>query len=243
MPPEKKLAVLYHIFYEDTIEHIAEELKSIQRFQPMFFFNINAAMPEQHIIKRALLKKFPHAIVTISSNKGKDIGGKLLLLSLCLALGFEPDWIIFLHDKKSLQALNSKTWKIDLLKIIDEDYLDKIDKAISTSEVYGIVATHEYVLTEIKEGPAFTGMNGPILDRLVQTYGIDCSRFEYVAGTIFWGKGSALLSFFKRHDPLTIRETLEEGNVLDNFGGTNTHAWERMLSWIIVSQGLQVKTI
>jgi hypothetical protein len=60
---------------------------------------------------------------------------------------------------------------------------------------------------------------------------------------MFWGNGHVLMNFFKRHNPLKIRQTLEEGNVLDNFGDTNTHSWERLLSWIILAQGLDVKTI
>lgn len=237
------IAVLYHIFYEDTINYIAEELKSLQRFQPLFFFNICAETPDQLAMKSVLAQRFPDSVITISSNKGKDIGGKLLLLHACIEIGFEPDWIIFLHDKKSLQALHSKTWKTDLLKIIDSSYLDEMDTAIANTTEYGIIATREYVIKEIKEGQAFAGINGPILDQLVQAYDIDCKSYDYVAGTMFWGNGTALLSFFKKHNPLRIRQTLEEGNVLDNFGGTFTHSWERLLSWIILSQGLQVKII
>lgn len=243
MPPFPKIAVLYHIFYEDTIKYIAEELKSLARFKPLFLFNICAETPDQLTLKRTLMQYFPNAIVTISSNKGKDIGGKLLLLSACIELGFEPDWILFLHDKKSLQALHSKTWKSDLLKIIDSNYLDEIETAIVNKTENGIIATHDYVIKEVKEGQAFAGVNGPILDQLVQAYHVDCKSYEYVAGTMFWGNGAALLSFFKTHNPLSIRQTLEEGNVLDNFGGTFTHSWERMLSWIILSQGLRIKTI
>ena len=243
MPSFPKIAVLYHIFYEDTIKYIAEELESLQRFQPLFFFNICSQTPDQFAMKRILTQHFPHSIITISSNKGKDIGGKLLLLNACIELGFEPDWFVFLHDKKSLQALHSKTWKNDLLKIIDSNYLDEIDTAIAANKEYGIIATRDYVIKELKEGQAFAGVNGPILDQLVQAYDIDCKSYDYVAGTMFWGNGAALMSFFKNHNPLSIRQTLEEGNVLDNFGGTFTHSWERLLSWIILSQGLRVKTI
>lgn len=243
MPSFQKIAVLYHIFYEDTIQYIAEELKSLQRFQPLFFFNICSQTPDQLVTKSILAQQFPNAIITISSNKGKDIGGKLLLLNACIEVGFEPDWILFLHDKKSLQALHSKTWKTDLLKIIDSNYLDEIDTAIENNKENGIIATRDYVIKEIKQGQVFAGVNGPILDQLVQAYSIDCKSYDYVAGTMFWGNGAALLSFFKIHNALSIRQTLEEGNVLDNFGGTFTHSWERMLSWIILSQGLRVKTI
>lgn len=243
MPSFKKIAVLYHIFYEDTIEYIAEELESLKRFNVLFFFNVCSEAPNRFEVKTILAKQFPASVITISSNKGKDIGGKLLLLDACIKISFDPHWIVFLHDKKSLHALNSKTWKSDLLKIVDSTYQSEIDEIISGNNKYGIIATHNYVLKQLREDQTFIGVNGPILDQLVQTYHINCSSYEYIAGTMFWGKATALLSFFKAHNPLLIRQTLEEGNVLDNFGGTYTHSWERMLSWIILSQGLQIKTI
>jgi lipopolysaccharide biosynthesis protein len=239
----KKVAVLYHIFYEDTIEHINEELEALKSSGVSFLFNINIDSPNQAEIKERLLQYFPGAHVTISSNKGKDIGGKLLLLKVCIELAINPDWIIFLHDKKSLQALNAKTWKGELLKIIQIDQLEKIQHIIDTTPSCGIIAATNYVRPQLKEEGKFAGNNGHILHELIEKYQIDCKQYDYVAGTMFWVKAPALLDFFKLHDPLSIRETLEAGNVVDNFNGTYTHSWERMLSWIPVSKGLTIKTV
>jgi lipopolysaccharide biosynthesis protein len=243
MTSPKKIAVLYHIFYEDSITHIKEELKSLDHFQTSYFFNISSDTPNQFEIRETLLNDFPAAVITISSNKGKDIGGKLLLISTCIATGIEPDWIIFLHDKKSLQALNAKTWKNDLLKIVQKEHLGKIDAIISDEREYGIIATKNYVRREKQQEGIFAGNNGPILSQLVKEYKIACTPYDYVAGTMFWTKASVLLAFFKKFDPLKIRQTLEEDNVVDNFTGTFTHSWERMLSWIVTSEGLKIKTI
>lgn len=238
-----KVAVLYHIFYEDSITHIINELNGLTNFQTNFFFNICSDTPNQLKIREDLLKYFPGSFICTSSNKGKDIGGKLLLIEVCLQMQYEPDWMIFLHDKKSLQALNAKTWKTELLKIIQEDQLQKINEIISKNSNYGIIAAKNYIRKETKVEGKFTGNNGPILAELIQEYKITCKNYEYVAGTMFWAKASVLMEFFKKFDPLKIRQTLEEGNVIDNFNGTYTHSWERMLSWIVTSQGLNFKTI
>ncbi|WP_207512315.1 rhamnan synthesis F family protein [Longitalea luteola] len=240
----KKIAVLYHIFYEDSINHIEHELKGLHRFDTNYFFNLSAEMPNQLETKDALLSLFPNAIVTISSNKGKDIGGKLLLLGACMQAGVEPDWIVFLHDKKSLQALNAKTWKNDLFKIVDNEQLTNIEAIISKNNTgYGIIAMKNYVRKELRQEGMFTANNGQILSQLIKDYNINCTDYEYVAGTMFWAKASALMAFFRKFDPLKIRQTLEGGNVIDNFSGTYTHSWERMLSWIVTSQGLKIKTL
>ena len=240
---KKKVAILYHIFYEDTIEHIVEQLRQLDYFEPVFLFNISGDAPDQLEIREFLTQDFPDSMITISSNKGKDIGGKLLLLNTCIHSGVKPDWFILLHDKKSLQALNAKTWKDDLLRIIDGSQVEKIDKLISDPLNCGIIAAENYIREEKKQEGKFTGPNGPIMDQLTQEYRISCKTFEYVAGTMFWAKADKLLNFFSEHDPLKIRSTLEPGNILDNFSGSLTHSWERMLSWIIVSQGLTIKTV
>jgi lipopolysaccharide biosynthesis protein len=243
MTSPKKVAVIYHIFYEDSMNHIKEELENLNHFQTSWFFNICSDTPNQLETKEALLKHFPDAVITISSNKGKDIGGKLLLLRVCIETGTEPDWIIFLHDKKSLQALNARTWKNDLLQIVNKENIQKIDTIISNNKECGIIASRNYIRKEIMQSETFTGNNGIILSKLVKEYNIRCRNYEYVAGTMFWAKGPALLNFFKKFDPLKIRQSLEEGNVIDNFAGTMTHSRERLLSWIITSQGLNIKTI
>ena len=60
---------------------------------------------------------------------------------------------------------------------------------------------------------------------------------------MFWTKAKPIMDFFKNYNPLEIRMDLEDGNVLDNFNGTTTHAWERLLSWIVTNQGLTIKGI
>ena len=243
MIPEKKLAILYHIFYEDILDHIFPEIEHLLHYKPYFLFNISADTPNQIEIKNALVKYFPGAVVTISTNKGKDIGGKLLLLNICIQLGIQPDWIIFLHDKKSLHALNAKTWKNGLLKIIEEKEIDKIISLIDTNKNCGIIGAADYVRKEQSEDGKLVSINASIMEQLQQQYNVDCKDSYYVAGTMFWGKASVLLGFFKKNDPLKIRQTLEDGNVIDNFKGTHTHSWERLLCWIITSQKLEIKTV
>ena len=239
---EKKVAVLYHIFYEDTIDHLLKEMESLREIQPYFFFNISSDMPNQQEVKERLSEYFPGSVICQSSNKGKDIGAKLLLLNACIQLKVNPDWFVFLHDKKSLQAFNASTWKSNLLKVVDKDQFGKIASILS-GESCGIIAAKNYVLEEPRQGGKFLSKNGPILNQLLQEYNINCKNSQYVAGTMFWAKSAPLLQFFTEHDPLKVRQTLEDGNVLDNFGGTVTHAWERILSWAITSQGFHIKEI
>lgn len=238
--PIANIAVLYHIFYEDTCEAICRELELLLPFTPAFYFNICNETPGTRVLAATLKERFPQAAVIITSNKGKDIGGKLALLNLLLTLNRNPDYLLLLHDKKSLQALKSARWKKDLLKIIEPKTAERILARFSNAPSCGISATGAYVLKEPTTQGRYTGKNGAQLETLTGRHHLRPPNPRFVAGTMFWARARPLLDFFRTHDPLAIRATLESGNVIDNFSGTTTHAWERLLSWIITSKGLSI---
>ncbi len=237
------IAVLYHIFYEDSCESVCQELQPLVIYNPVFLFNICKETPEKIAISKALKNAFPGCFIITTSNTGKDIGAKLALLKLFLELDIQARYLLFLHDKKSLQALKGGTWKKDLLKIVSAEGIFNTIETFEKNESCGIIGTKEYIITEPFKNNDFTGVNGKILHQLVKKYTINPSSYEFVAGTMFWARVLPLRSFFSQFDPLDIRKTLEDGNVIDNFSGTVTHSWERVLSWIITGKGLSIKGI
>jgi len=123
------------------------------------------------------------------------------------------------------------------------DNIAAVFQRFEQNDQCGIVATKEYIITEPFEENKFSGINGQLLDELVLTYGLRPDSFEFVAGTMFWVRAAPLLQFFARFNPLEIRKQLENGNVIDNFSGTVTHSWERLLSWIVTSNKMFITGI
>jgi lipopolysaccharide biosynthesis protein len=237
------IAVLYHIFYEDSCEQVYRELQPLQLYNPVLLFNICSDTPGKKNMSDYLKHAFPGCFIIFTSNKGKDIGAKLALFQLLLELNIPAEYLLLLHDKKSLQALKSATWKNDLLKIILPANLETVLQFLQQNNHYGIIATKEYIITEPFVDHQFTGMNGSLLARLLPLYDINPGSFDFVGGTMFWARAAPMLHFFKRFNPLEIRKQLENGNVIDNFSGTITHSWERLLSWIITTEKLIIKGI
>ncbi len=165
------------------------------------------------------------------------------MLQLFLELDLQAEYLLFLHDKKSLQALKSKTWKKDLLKIASLENIEKCIKMFEENSTCGLIATKEYVINEAVENQKFSGTNAQHLNNIIVKYGLTPTSFAFIAGTMFWAKAAPIKNFFTQHNPLQIRKELEDGNILDNFSGTNTHSWERVLSWIVTSQGYTIKGI
>ncbi len=237
-----KIAILYHIFYEDIGSIVCSELRPFLNYNSIFLFNICNDTPGKRSIIALLKKEFPGCHIICTGNKGKDIGGKLCLLQLLFTLNVNIELIVFLHDKKSLHALNSITWKKDLLKIITLDNIDRITKKFEMNDC-GIVATSEYIRKEPFTEGNFSGINGSILSKILVEVDLHPKSYSFVAGTMFWAKAKPFEDFFKLNNPLQIRNTLENGNVLDSFSGTVTHAWERIFSWIVTTKGLLIKGI
>ena len=237
------IAVLYHIFYEDSYEVVCKELQPLQKYSPVLLFNICTDTPGRKNMAKQLKQTFPGCFVIFTSNRGKDIGAKLALFQLLLQLEMNTDYILLLHDKKSLQALKDITWKNDLLKIILPGNIETILQCFQQNKNCGLIAAKKYIITEPIENNQFTGMNGTLLERLLVSYDIKPASFEFVGGTMFWARATPLLEFFMRHNPLEIRKELENGNVIDNFSGTTTHSWERLLSWIVTAEKFYIKGI
>lgn len=181
-------------------------------------------------------------IIRRSPNLGKDIGGKLVLLDTYLHLKEKTEFIIFLHDKNSPHKIQNKQWQQKLFQIVEPDFITQALSFFKTNPKTGIIAGTESVRNEYDYSQqSFSGNNKSQLTQLRSDYGVNNTDYRHVAGTMFWARSLPLVSFFRKHSPLDIRKTLEEGNVMDEITGTVTHAWERMLSWIVSEQGYTIK--
>ena len=159
-----------------------------------------------------------------------------------LRLNEETDLIIFLHDKKSPHTIHNKEWQQKLFRIIEPSFVEKTLAAFQDDPKLGIIAGKESIQNEYDESQAsFIGSNKTQIAHLRAEYGFKNTGHHHVAGTMFWARALPLINFFKQHAPLDIRGTLEPGNVMDERQGTYTHAWERMLSWLIMEQGYHLK--
>lgn len=235
--------MLYHIFYEDSCDVVCGELQSLRGYNAFFLFNICFDTPDKISMAQKLKEFFPGCFIITTSNTGKDIGAKLALFQLLIQLKVDADYLLLLHDKKSLQALKSATWKKDLLHILSPESIKTVIYIFEKNEKCGIIATKNYIIEELVEKNQFINVNGKILEKLLVEYDLKLNSFSFVAGTMFWAKMKPFKDFFAKYKPLEIRIQLESGNVIDNFSGTVTHSWERILSWIVSGNGYYIKGI
>lgn len=242
-------AIFFHNYYgqhEEWIRFFSEKrglsftlFYNIVKDSP---YNISNTTSPDHLQKRMTGTGINKLIVRYSSNKGKDIGGKLVLLDACLREGINPDFCIFLHDKTSPYKVQGRQWRDKLFYILDITFIKKALDIFEKNKNTGIIAGSDNINNEYDfDLKGYRSNNRLIISDLQKKYNIFPKDYRYVAGTMFWCNFSPLKDFFYKYPPLDIRGTLENGNVMDDHAGTVTHSWERLLSWLIFTQGYTIK--
>lgn len=240
----EKVAVLVYVYYESSVEFLIEELNHLKELQAQFFFCFcNKGISDLGAIYK-IQSAFPQAYTIQTPNKGKDIGAKLALIHLCLEINLNVDYYIFLHDKQSPHTSTGTAWRKKLFRIVEPASVRSIIELFRANPKVGIAAAEEFIVNEYNDSTTvFATTNHEILKELLHQYTFPKINYDFVGGTMFWMRSAIVNDFFLKHDPLQIRSTLESGNVLDNLKGTNTHAWERMFSWIAAALSYQIKGI
>ncbi len=174
-----------------------------------------------------------------SSNIGKDIGGKLVLLDAYIRLGLESSYLLIMHDKKSLYHSNHSEWSTQLFKIANKANSEKVLALFESNSNIGIIASKRTIRNG-HQGKDPSYYTEKTLNHLSLEYKLSPPSPTYVAGTMFWVRSSIYKDFFLNNPPLEIRRKLEKGNVLDHEMPTVTHLWERIMSWIVTSSGYKI---
>lgn len=240
----KKITIFIHIYYENTILTVFRQLKHlIIRSGTSVFVNINFDNPNFLRIKKIIENRYPNIYLIKTSNKGKDIGGKLALLKLYLQLNLESDYLLFLHDKKSPQLVHGDSWKQRLFKIADEESLKKVFKLFDSPNV-GMIGQKEHIMNKKNEPESKIFVkNKDLIMSEAAKYNLSSKDYAFVGGTMFWVRENIFRLFFIKSSPLKIRSNMELGNVMDDFGPTVTHSWERLLGWVVSTKGYKIKGI
>jgi len=226
----ERMNVRFDLFY-NIVEDSVYNLQTDYTLFDTFSSNIS-----QKYLNKIILRESP--------NMGKDIGGKMVLMDAMLQKNLESDYIIFLHDKTSPYKIQNYQWREKLFRIIEPSFIEKAVNLFSERKEIGIIVASGSISDEFDHvHKKFSSTNAEILMNLQKQFNINTIDYRYISGTMFWARSLPILNFFKKNNPLEIRKTLEKGNVMDENKGSNTHAWERLLSWAVLEQGYTIKQL
>jgi len=239
MVDKKPISIFFHNYYgkhEEWVRSICDSMPSAFDL----YYNVVVDSPyllqtEQECLSerlRAVSKgsQLRRMHLRYSPNKGKDVGGKLVLFDAFLRNHEAAGYGLLIHDKQSPQKQDGSAWSRKLLRVMEKDFAIRALRFLDQSADTGIVAASGTILRQVNGLAARTASLHTILP----------GSGDYVAGTMFWFRIKAWLDFFTVHSPLEIRRSLERGNIMDEDRETETHAWERCLSWISLAGGMKI---
>ncbi|NCT74932.1 MAG: hypothetical protein GXC78_10400 [Chitinophagaceae bacterium] len=177
-----------------------------------------------------------------STDQGKDIGGKLILIDVALKTNDKADYWLFAHDKKSPHHEMGQEWAENSRRLLQKEFIEQAKRVFRDDASVSVVCQKEFIREETDDRyiTFFTHHH----DQDLRSHFSDLKvGMPYAAGTMFLAKAEGLRLFFQKNPALTIRGRLEKGDVMDNNMVTETHAWERGFSWILLCQGGNIKGV
>jgi lipopolysaccharide biosynthesis protein len=231
-----------HIYYEDSWDEIRNKLKNFDNGENHFLFSISESCLIKEQIIADIKRTFKKTYSLITSNIGKDIGGKMALIDLYLLLDIKSSYIVFLHDKQSPHSVLGESWKNGLFKIIDPNNQKRI-QALFKDPATGIVGSKDHIINEYDNTSDTFRNNNRLSKKLLAKFDMSIRNYDFLGGAIYWLRSSIVENFFAKNHPILMREDLEAGNVLDLHDEKMAHTWERMFSWIATQEGFNIKGI
>jgi lipopolysaccharide biosynthesis protein len=216
-----QMAVVCHIYYIDTAEHIGHYLKNIPTHFDLLIST--DTLDKARFIEDALSScGASRIIVRILPNIGRDIAPKLLGFPDLLPL---YDLLLFIHGKKSEFASELGGWREHLYKSIlgSPDLVANIINSFADVENLGMVSPQHY---RALKGNINWGKNKRIAHSLCAKLLNDkwlLNYLDFPSGSMFWCRPGALQPLLDLK--ILLSEFPPESGQLD---GTLSHAIERL---------------
>jgi len=195
------VAILCHFYYERLWNEITSYIDKITTPKYLYFNVVTKALVHK------INNKYPEAKVTVSENRGADIGGFFTSIDEWLKDGSPGELMIKCHTK------GNDTWRRELFEPIFNNDIIEIFK----NDKVGMVGSEKWL------------QNGKKYDHVNEL----CSRFQlkpnplfFIGGTVFCIRSNICKEFFSKFDAKILKNELELGKPREP---SKTHAWERLL--------------
>jgi lipopolysaccharide biosynthesis protein len=236
-PASAVVAVVAHIYYEDTWPDIAGALRGLT----MPFDLIVTTVAGREPLIEAIRCRYPRAEIETVENRGRDIGPFLTLLERGRLDGYR--YICKIHGKKSIdggrKTYMGEMWRRRLLF----DLLGAPGAANAAVDMFerdpsiGMIGPRVFRLpkADYPEDLSWSA-NRPMTLKIAERMGVPAEKFrlDFFGGTMFWVRPEALKPL---RDLRLAADMPYEGGLID---GDLPHALERVLPTSVLVAGYKL---
>ncbi len=235
--PVGAVAIVVHIYYEDTWPEIATILHSIETD----FDLLVTTVPGREALADEIRADFPRAQIFAFENRGRDVRPFLALLQQGRLDAYRV--VCKIHGKKSNDggrvAILGAIWRNRMLfdLLAAPDILTTILRRFETDATVGMIGPRAYRYpSALCSAKLSWGENRPRVLELAERMGVDIRRFklDFFCGTMFWARPEALRPL---RDLRLETEFPEETGKRD---GALENAVERIFSTAAIVSGFSV---
>jgi len=223
--------VVAHVFYEDLVDEICDEIILAQKYKKL---DVALSIPNSFSLDKAkqLVKRLRPVKLIVSENRGRDVWPFLQTLTAINKMDYLFGCKI--HSKKSTHIAKGNEWRRSLYSgLLSEQAISDFDSLTSKSEKSAIIAPKDFIC-ELDGYNLRDNLKN--LEKLMSIYNVELTEFQdFVAGTMFW------FSFNwanKLEKELVNRELF--GPELGAIDGTVAHAFERFFTTHAREAGFEV---
>lgn len=233
-PLQARVCCLVHVYYGELWDELGGYIRNFGGIPVDLHVNV-VRQPGSDDIAARVRAEFPAARVTISANRGRDIGG---FFALMRGLDFgRYDLVCLVHTKKSPHMLSAlgRRWRRGLLDALLGSPRRAAGNvaAMLADRSIGAIAARRYRRTN------FSGNRETYL-RLLDRIGIAGyrDRCEFVGGTMMLVRPRVLQRIYEALHDIEF----EDGDSLvlrDHVDGQVAHAIERLIGTVMLADGLR----
>ncbi len=238
---ETKIAVVVHLFYEESWILIEKKLKNLS-----IPFDLFISIPSSNTrIINNIKKKYQLAYIYITPNKGRDVLPFVKILPIINDKGYS--YVLKLHSKKSTHRVDGQEWMTNMISSLLPDKKQVLDDLLSILEKKstGIIGPEDQYISLIVNFQA----NGTLMTKTLKiiyknrkkVFNIlqkNRKNYGFFAGTMFWIRLDNFKSIINYNFKLSDFE-LENGQI----DGTFAHALERVFCLIHEINGKKIYEI
>lgn len=240
---EKKIGIVFHIFWDDIFLEIIENLRKFTfEFDLYIVYPKGSPFEEKIKVAKEEFKIF-NTTYLMCNNVGKDIGGKLTVIDYLIKKNINYDYLLFAHDKKSIHMKpeQGEAWRKNLYRGIFNNVHIVFNSFYANKNIKMVGPMAREGLTKSKAVSVHPGNYPIILNILSNFFKLNTpSTSAFIGGTMFWVEWDIFKAIFSEINIQRILNILEEGNVREP---SNAHAMERIFGILVTLKKYKIGKI